>query len=77
MLNLGTGEGYSVRQVIDTVGEVLGKPVPHTIGPRRDGDPPQLVAAVERAREKLGWVTNRSDLKTIVEDAVRSRRANR
>jgi UDP-glucose 4-epimerase len=77
LLNLGTGEGYSVRQVIDTVGEVLGKPVPHTIGPRRDGDPPQLVAAVERAREKLGWVTNRSDLKTIVEDAVRSRRANR
>ena len=74
LLNLGTGEGYSVRQVIDTVGAVLGKPVPHTIGPRRDGDPPQLVAAVERAREKLGWTAVRSDLKTIVEDAVRSRR---
>lgn len=73
LLNLGTGSGFSVREVIDAVGEVLGTPVPHTLGPRREGDPPRLVAAVKRANEVLGWKAVRSDLKTIVEDAVRSR----
>jgi UDP-glucose 4-epimerase len=72
-LNLGTGQGYSVRQVIETVGEALRKPVPHRVGPRREGDPPRLVAAVLRAQAQLGWKAVRSDLKTIVEDAVRSR----
>lgn len=74
-LNLGTGEGFSVRQVMDTVGDVLGKPVPHLVGPRREGDPPRLVADVQRAQAQLGWKAVRSDLKTIVEDAVRSRTA--
>ena len=46
--NLGTGTGYSVKQVVDTVGRVAGKPVPSTIGARRPGDPPQLVAAPAR-----------------------------
>jgi len=73
LLNLGTGWGYSVREVLDTVGEVLGKPVPHSVGPRRAGDPPSLVAATERAHEALGWRATRSDLATMVEDAVRSR----
>jgi UDP-glucose-4-epimerase GalE len=73
LLNLGTGDGYSVRQVIDTVGRIVGRPVPHRVGPRRAGDPPSLVAAVGRAQEVLGWKASRSDLETIVEDAVRSR----
>lgn len=74
LLNLGTGEGYSVREVLETVGLALGKPVPHRIGPRRDGDPPRLVAAVDRAQQLLGWRAQRSGLQAIVEDAVRSRR---
>ena len=74
VLNLGTGSGFSVRQVIEVVGEVIGKPVPCGVGPRREGDPPRLVAGVEQANELLGWEATRSDLRTIVEDAVRSRR---
>ena len=73
LLNLGTGTGWSVRQVIETVANVLGRRVPYRIGPRRDGDPPSLVAAVDLARSVLGWTPERSDIRSIVEDAVRSR----
>jgi UDP-glucose-4-epimerase GalE len=72
-INLGTGRGYSVREVIETTSQVLDAPVPHVIGPRRAGDPPRLVADPSRAHELLGWAPVRSDLTTIVEDAVRSR----
>jgi UDP-glucose 4-epimerase len=73
-INLGTGRGYSVRAVIDTAGAVLGRPIPHVIGTRREGDPPILVADPSRALAELGWQPTRSDLKTILEDALRSRR---
>jgi UDP-glucose 4-epimerase len=73
-INLGTGRGYSVREVIDTAGEVVGAEIPHVIGPRREGDPPVLVADPSRAIETLGWQPMRSDLRTILEDALRSRR---
>ena len=53
--NLGTGAGSSVREVLAAVAEVVGKPVPHTIGPRRAGDPPSLVAAPEKAFRILDW----------------------
>jgi UDP-glucose-4-epimerase GalE len=72
-LNLGTGRGYSVREVIATTAEVLGRPVPYDIGARRAGDPPRLVADPARALLRLGWRPERSDLSTIVEDAARSR----
>ncbi len=72
-INLGTGRGYSVREVIETTGKVLGHPIPHVMGQRRAGDPPRLVADPGRANELLGWRPQRSDLTTIVEDAVRSR----
>lgn len=72
-LNLGTGVGCSVREVIEAVGDILGKPVPVELGARRAGDPPQLVAAVDRAERVLGWKAVRSDLHTIVEDAARAR----
>ena len=72
-INLGTGRGYSVREVIDTAGAVLGKPVPHAIGPRRPGDPPRLVADPSRAIAQLGWQPKRSELHTILDDALRSR----
>lgn len=73
-LNLGTGRGYSVREVIDTASEVLGRTVPHVIGPRRVGDPALLVADPSRAIAELGWQPSRSDLRTILDDALRSRR---
>jgi UDP-glucose 4-epimerase len=53
--NLGSGEGYSVRQVLDTIAEVTGSPVPATSGQRRPGDPARLVASNARARDVLGW----------------------
>jgi len=72
-MNLGTGRGYSVREVIAAAERVLGKPVPHVVGPRRAGDPAQLVADPSRAKQRLGWEPQRSDLETIVEDTLRSR----
>jgi UDP-glucose-4-epimerase GalE len=73
-LNLGTGRGYSVREVLDTAARVLGRPIPHTLAPRRPGDPPRLVADPSAAADVLGWRPARSDLATIVEDALRPRR---
>jgi UDP-glucose 4-epimerase len=73
-LNLGTGQGVSVRQIIDTVGAVVGKPVPYDLAPRRAGDPAQLVAAVGRAAEVLDWRAARRDVRVTIEDAVRAAR---
>ncbi|NLU69991.1 UDP-glucose 4-epimerase GalE [Streptomyces sp. HNM0574] len=67
--NLGNGNGFSVREVIDTVRKVTGHPVPEVTAPRRGGDPAVLVASAERARERLGWQPSRSGLAGIVEDA--------
>jgi UDP-glucose-4-epimerase GalE len=69
--NLGTGAGVSVRQVIRTVEQVTGLPVPVQEAPRRPGDPPQLVADPTRAIAELGWRPIRSDLPTIIESANR------
>ena len=67
--NLGNGVGMSVKQVIDTVARVGGRPVPHTLGARRAGDPARLVASNERARGDLGWKPALGELQTIVETA--------
>ncbi|MFM9607750.1 UDP-glucose 4-epimerase GalE [Streptomyces sp. V2] len=67
--NLGNGEGFSVRQVIDTVRKVTGHPIPEIVAPRRGGDPAVLVASAATAREKLGWQPSRADLAGIVADA--------
>jgi UDP-glucose 4-epimerase len=69
--NLGNGNGFSVREVIETVREVTGHEVPEKTGPRRDGDPAVLVASADRAREQLGWQPKRSGLDEIVADAWR------
>ncbi|MEN8234781.1 MAG: UDP-glucose 4-epimerase GalE [Actinomycetota bacterium] len=72
-LNLGNGEGYSVMQVIDSVSRVADHQVPFTLGDRRAGDPPVLVASAERARHVLGWVPQQPELDTIVASAWESR----
>ena len=66
--NLGTGDGVTVKQVLDTIRQVAGREVPHTTGPRRPGDPERLVASNARARRELGWAP-RSSLETIVRTA--------
>jgi len=67
--NVGTGKGYSVSEVLHAVEEVTGKKVPYRFGPRRDGDPPLLVADSTRLRQELGWTPRHSDLTRIVETA--------
>jgi UDP-glucose 4-epimerase len=68
IINLGTGHGYSVRQVIETARSVTGKEIPAVEEDRRPGDPAALVAAADLAREELGWVPER-DLETMISDA--------
>ena len=67
--NLGNGEGFSVREVIETVRQVTGHPIPEVVAPRRGGDPAVLVASAAAAREELGWTPSRADLAGIVADA--------
>ena len=67
--NLGTGEGYSVREVVKTCERVSGKTIAALEKPRRPGDPPQLVASAERARRELGWQPRFTRLEQIVASA--------
>ncbi|HLR48697.1 MAG TPA: UDP-glucose 4-epimerase GalE [Corynebacterium sp.] len=69
IFNLGSGDGYSVKQVIDACREVTGHPIPAEIAPRRAGDPATLIASSERIKAELGWNPQRTDLHTIVSDA--------
>jgi len=67
--NLGNGRGYSVREVIAAAREVTGRPIPEEAAPRRPGDPDRLVAAADRARERLGWRPRFTELHSIVASA--------
>jgi UDP-arabinose 4-epimerase len=71
ILNLGTGRGYSVSQVLQTIEAVSTRLVPHTIVARRKGDPASVVADARAARDRLLWQPGHSDLKTIVQSAWR------
>ncbi len=70
-VNVGTGYGASVLQVVGAVGRAVGRPVPYTIGARRTGDPASLVADVARAGSLLDWTPKSSSLDRIVADALR------
>jgi UDP-glucose-4-epimerase GalE len=70
-LNLGTGSGHSVRDVIRMIESVGGRPVPVREAPRRAGDPPQLVAASANAAALLAWVPRHSELSNIIATAWR------
>jgi len=68
-LNLGTGEGHSVRQVVEAARSVTGQAIPTVLRPRRSGDPPFLVAARGRAEQVLGWRPCHSSLEEILATA--------
>jgi UDP-glucose 4-epimerase len=67
--NLGSGSGFSVREVIAAAERVIGQPIPRVQQPRRAGDPPELVAAIDRARDVLGWTPERSTLDEMIGSA--------
>lgn len=68
-LNLGTGRGHSVREVLEACRRVTGHPIPARVGPRRPGDPPELVADSRRARTELGWQPQYVEIEPIVQTA--------
>jgi UDP-glucose 4-epimerase len=68
-MNLGTGKGYSVREVVETAQRTTKSSFKVTEAPRREGDPPVLVAAVDRAKAVLGWRAEMSDLEQIISSA--------
>jgi UDP-glucose 4-epimerase len=74
--NLGIGRGFSVREVVDAAAAVVGRTIPQTMGPRRAGDPPVLLAAVDRARDVLGWTAARPSLEEMIGSAWAWRRRN-
>lgn len=69
IFNLGTGSGFSVREVMDKAEEVTGSKVPCTVGPRRAGDCTKLVSGSTRAITDLGWNPQRSSLEMMIADA--------
>ena len=68
-INLGNGNGYSVKEVIETARSITGRDIPADVGPRRAGDPPQLVGDSRRAREVLGWNPRFAEIEKIIESA--------
>lgn len=75
-VNLGTGRGYSVRELIEACRQITGHTIPEVIGPRRPGDPPELVADASRARTVLDWQPKFTTIEEIVETAWKWHRAH-
>ncbi|MBR9890250.1 UDP-glucose 4-epimerase GalE [bacterium] len=71
VFNLGTGKGFSVREVIDASGAVTNREVPYSEGPRRAGDATKLVSGSTRAAAELGWTPDRSTMPQMIADAWR------
>ena len=69
--NLGNGQGFSNRQIVEVARQVTGKEIPMKVGPRRPGDPAVLVASSERIRTELGWQPRYPELAQIIETAWR------
>ncbi len=74
--NLGTGNGNSVREIVEAAREITGHSIPAEVAPRRPGDPAALVASAEKARTVLGWEPKLGDIRTIVESAWRWHQAH-
>jgi UDP-glucose 4-epimerase len=75
-LNLGTGRGHSVREVVDACRRVTGQPIQAEVGARRAGDPPELVADSRRAQSTLRWTPKYTDIEDIVKTAWNWHRAH-
>ncbi|QXE01086.1 UDP-glucose 4-epimerase GalE [Terribacillus sp. DMT04] len=71
IFNLGSSQGFSVKEMIDVAREVTGKEIPAQVGPRRAGDPAVLIASSAKAKDVLGWNPTRTDMKDIIGDAWR------
>lgn len=71
VFNLGTGNGFSVREVVKHSGDITNKPVPVVEGERRAGDATKLVSGSKRAEAELGWKPQRSNMKDMIADAWR------
>lgn len=67
--NLGNGNGFTVQEVIDTARTITGHPIPQVVGPRRPGDPAELIASSETIRRELGWQPRYPNLADIVRSA--------
>ena len=67
--NIGNGQGFTVREVIESVRRVTGRPIPVEDWPRRAGDPAVLVASSEKIKQELGWRPQFADLDTIIASA--------
>jgi UDP-glucose 4-epimerase len=74
--NLGSGTGFSNRQIVAAAGSVIGRPIATDFGPRRPGDPPALVAGAERAGRVLGWTPRHGSIEEIIGSAWEWRRAH-
>ena len=71
VFNLGSGEGFSVKEIIEVAKEVTGKPIKTIMAPRRNGDPSVLIASPEKARTILKWEQKHTNVREIIEDAWR------
>lgn len=69
VFNLGSSQGFSVKEIIETAKEVTGMDIPVQIGNRRSGDPSTLIASSEKAKQELGWCPKRTSIKKIINDA--------
>lgn len=74
--NLGNGQGFTVKEVIQMVCEVTGRPIPAEVTPRRPGDPAVLIASSDKIRRELGWQPRHADLRDIIESAWRWHQAH-
>ncbi|SER90460.1 UDP-glucose 4-epimerase [Gracilibacillus ureilyticus] len=69
IFNLGSSQGFSVKEIIDTAREITGHDIPAKVAPRRAGDPSTLIASSDKAKDVLGWKPSRTDIKRIISDA--------
>lgn len=67
--NLGTGNGFTVKEIIETAREVTGHPIPAVVGARRAGDPATLIASSDKIGRELGWEPRHSDIRSVISDA--------
>ena len=75
-INLGTGRGFSVKEIIETCRNVTGHEIPAIVGERRPGDPPELIANAKMAKQVLGWEPEYAEPKGIIETAWKWHQAN-